>query len=89
MRITIRTKTKQRGITREGLAMAFLKCLWAFLNGKKTSIATSACLILAYLSQQGVISNDLNVLIVAILTAFGISANVGNAVATKKAKQNV
>lgn len=66
--------------------MTFLKCLWAFINGKKTSIATSICLLLAYLSQQGIITNELNTLIVAILTAFGITANVGNAVATKRAR---
>ena len=63
-----------------------MKKLWAFLQGKKTSIATISGAVLIYLLNNGTIDAEQAQLISVVLAALGLTANVGNAIA--KLKQN-
>jgi len=61
-----------------------MKKFWAFLQGKKTSIATISGAILVYALNNGVIDANTAQLISVILAGLGLSANIGNAIAAKK-----
>lgn len=68
--------------------MTLLRCLWKFLQGKKTAITNSIQILLWYLYITKHIGTYEAMAISGILAAFGITANIGNFVIEKKAKKD-
>ena len=63
-----------------------MRKIWAFLQGKKTSIATISGAVLIYLLNNGKIDAETAQLISVLLAGLGLTANIGNAVIMKASK---